>query len=149
MDERIGAVLRGRRLKRILRIRYSGLRKKYGITQMDVELLQYFSQNPGSAAIDVIRELDFNKGNVSTALFKMIQEGLVAGEPSEKDRRVIQYHLKEKGETIIREADEIRKQFLCSLFQGLTDEEKEVLQHIAVKVCDNLEYLESVSKEEL
>lgn len=142
MDEPLKAILRGRKLKKILRMRYSGLRKKYGLTQLDVELLQYFDQNPGAAASDVIRELDLNKGNVSTAMFKLFRDGMVDGEPNDHDRRIIEYRLKEKGSRIIREADKIREDFVESLFQDVTEEEKEVLHDIAVKVLNNLKRID-------
>ena len=130
-----------RKLKKILRTRYSDLRKKYEITQLDIELLQYFDQNPDTSASDVIRDLDLNKGNVSTALFKLFRNGLVDGESNDHDRRIIEYHLREKGKAIIRETDAIRDQLLEQLFRGVSEEEKEVLGKIAVKVCNNLTQL--------
>ena len=142
MDARIGAVLRGRKLKKILRTQYSDLRKKYDITQLDIELLQYFSENPGAAASDVIRDLDLNKGNVSTALFKLFRNGLVDGEPNDHDRRIIEYRLREKGKKIIRETDGIQEKLLEQVFRGVTEQEKDIMKQIADKVCRNLMELE-------
>lgn len=141
MNQQIRSLLRGRKLKKLLREQYSPIRKKYGITQLDIELLQYFDEHPGSAASDVIRELQLNKGNVSTALLHLFQEGYVDGESRAKDRRVVEYKLKPKGRKVIRETEVIRRQLLDTLFEGLNDKEWEVLGVVAEKVINNLEQL--------
>ena len=50
MADNLDIVLRGRKLKRISDIAFGELRKKYGIKQLEVEILIYLSRNPESSA---------------------------------------------------------------------------------------------------
>ena len=141
MNDQVYAFLMGRRLKKILRARYSKLRQRYDITQLDIELLQYFDQNPGAMASDVIRDLDLNKGNVSTALFGLYRDGMIDGRENENDRRVVEYQLKDKGKRIVKETEEIRDEVMDSLFEGISKQELSVLEHIAKTAGSNLDEL--------
>ena len=141
MDDQVYAFLMGRRLKKILRARYGRLRQQYGITQLDIELLQYFGQNPGSMASDVIRDLDLNKGNVSTALFGLYRDGMVDGRENDNDRRVVEYYLKDAGKRIVKEAEEIRDEVMDGLFEGISKQELSVLENIAKTAASNLDEL--------
>ena len=141
MNDQVYAFLMGRRLKKILRDRYGRLRKRYKITQLDIELLLYFDQHPGAMASDVIRELDLNKGNVSTALFGLYRDGLVDGRENDNDRRVVEYYLKESGRKIAEEAKTVRNEVMDSLFQGVTKQELTVLEDIIQKAFQNLDEL--------
>ena len=141
MNEQVYAFLMGKRLKKVLRARYGRLRKRYGITQLDIELLLYFEEHPGALASDVIQYLDLNKGNVSTALFSLYRDGLVDGRENDNDRRVVQYYLKEKGKKIVKEAQAVRDDVMNHLFQGMTKQELSVLESIAEKTFRNLDDL--------
>lgn len=145
MNDQVYAFLMGRRLKKILRDRYGRLRKRYKITQLDIELLLYFDQHPGAMASDVIRELDLNKGNVSTALFGLYRDGLVDGRENDNDRRVVEYYLKESGRKIAEEAKTVRNEVMDSLFQGVTKQELTVLEDIIQKAFQNLDELSKLS----
>lgn len=139
VNDQVYAFLMGRRLKKTLRDRYGRLRKRYGITQLDIELLLYFDQKPGALASDVIRDLDLNKGNVSTALFGLYRNGLVDGKENDNDRRVVEYYLKEKGKRLVKEAKSIRDEVMDSLLQGVSEKELAVLEEIAAKALLNLD----------
>lgn len=138
MDDQVYAFLMGRRLKKILRARYGRLRKRYSITQLDIELLLYFDQYPGAMASDAIRDLDLNKGNVSMALFGLYRDGLVDGKENAGDHRVVEYYLKEKGKRIVSEARQIRDEVMDSLLAGITKQDLSVLESIAKKAGSNL-----------
>ena len=138
MDDQVYAFLMGRRLKKILRVRYEKLRKRYGVTQLDLELLLYFDQNPGAMASDVIRDLDLNKGNVSTALFGLYRDGLVDGKENDSDRRVVEYYIREKGKRIVGEAQQVRDEVMDCLLKGITRRDLSVLENLAKTACSNM-----------
>ena len=96
-------------------------------------------------ASDVIRELDLNKGNVSTALFGLYRDGLVDGRENDNDRRVVEYYLKESGRKIAEEAKTVRNEVMDSLFQGVTKQELTVLEDIIQKAFQNLDELSKLS----
>jgi len=139
MDQKVYTLFMGRRLKKTLRSGYRRIRQRYGLTQLDIELLQYFEEHPGAMATDAICDLDLNKGNVSTALFGLYRNGLIDGRSSDSDQRVVQYHLKEKGKKIIRETNEIQDDIMGQLMQGITKQEETALEGIAAKILANLE----------
>ena len=77
MADNLDIVLRGRKLKRISDIAFGELRRKYGLKQLEVEILIYLSRNPEASASTFIKEMGLNKGQVSVAMDNLSSGGFL------------------------------------------------------------------------
>ena len=57
MSDNLDIILRGRKIKRISDIAFGELRRKYGLKQLEVEILIYLSRNPGASASTFIKQM--------------------------------------------------------------------------------------------
>lgn len=144
MNGQIDGLLRGRKFKKIVKTSFESLREKYGIRQIDVEILMYFDKEPAAAASDVHRVLDLNKGQISTSLYDLCNKGFLISCPNQDDRRFVQYKMTEKGKEFLCESKEIREKLFRKLFDGVTPEEMDTLRNIVGKMGRNIETMNPV-----
>ena len=105
MSDNLDIILRGRKIKRISDIAFGELRKKYGIKQLEVEILIYLSRNPESSASSFIKEMGLNKGQVSVAMDNLSSGGFITLKRDNKDHRYSHASVTEKALPVLEEAE--------------------------------------------
>ena len=135
-------VLRGRKFKKVIRERYAGIRKKYDIKQVEVEILMYLHQFPGAPASQLCSELELNKGQVSRALLDLCLKHFICPEKSPVDRRCTVYGFTDKGKRFFREAEREREKTLRLMVSGISQQEMAVTRAVAEKMLANMEKLQ-------
>ena len=139
MSDNLDIVLRGRKVKRISDIAFGELRRKYGLKQLEVEILIYLSRTPGASASTFIKEMGLNKGQVSVAMDNLSSGGFITLKRDNKDHRYSHASITEKALPVLEEADKIRIMYEKMIFSGFSPEETSLFWQAAEKILINLE----------
>ena len=145
--DKVDVLLRGRMLKQAVKTVYAPVRHKYGLRQIEIEILFTLAEFEDVSSSDIYRGQFLNKGQVSKALDELCRKAYVEMIPDENDHRYNRYRITETGSPA---ADEIRKahrDLMGNLMDGVTAEEMRTLCMIAERVSANLERLTRESED--
>ena len=91
----------------------------------------------------IARKLNITVGSLTTAMNSLVNKGYVARARSEKDRRVVNVYLLEKGIAAYKHHEEFHEKMLDAIMETLSPEELVVW----AKSCDRLtQFLKSYDK---
>ncbi len=133
----IDLVLRGRKIKRTVDRIYRELREKYGLKQVEVDVLLYQSMFPEKVSSEIAKEIYIPKGHVSLAMDGLTKKGYVESERDQNDRRFVRFSITEEGRKIVEVIEKLKNEINAGLLDGLTEEEKKQLANICTKLFDN------------
>ena len=139
MADNLDIVLRGRKLKRISDIAFGELRRKYGLKQLEVEILIYLSRNPEASASTFIKEMGLNKGQVSVAMDNLSSGGFITLKRDNKDHRYSHASVTEKALPVLEEAEKLKAMYEIMIFSGISPEEASSFWKVSEKILANLE----------
>lgn len=141
MNGQFEAALRGRKFKRFVEHTFDVIREKYGLRQIEIDLLLYLWNEPGATASEISRVLELNKGQVSQSFDRLVKEGYLEIGTDPSDRRYNTYSMTEKSKTMIGHAESIRKCASEKIFNGISKEELACAERVYSKVLENIEHL--------
>ena len=139
MADNLDIVLRGRKLKRISDIAFGELRRKYGLKQLEVEILIYLSRNPEASASTFIKEMGLNKGQVSVAMDNLSSGGFITLKRDNKDHRYSHASVTEKALPVLEEAEKLKVMYEIMIFSGISPEDAFSFWNVSKKMMANLE----------
>ena len=142
MSDNLDIVLRGRKLKRISDIAFGELRRKYGLKQLEVEILIYLSRNPEASASTFIKEMGLNKGQVSVAMDNLSSGGFITLKRDNKDHRYSHASITEKTLPVLEEAEKIKVLYEKMIFSGISPEDAFSFWNVSKKMMANLEKID-------
>ena len=142
MADNLDIVLRGRKLKRISDIAFGELRRKYGLKQLEVEILIYLSRNPEASASTFIEEMGLNKGQVSVAMDNLSSGGFITLKRDNKDHRYSHASITEKTLPVLEEAEKIKVLYEKMIFSGISPEDAFSFWNVSKKMMANLEKID-------
>jgi DNA-binding MarR family transcriptional regulator len=127
--------------RRIVRL-HDGLLKdicsENELTMLEGTILRFLTNNPGIDTAAEIAELrQLSKGNVSTAVEKLIRKGLLERRQDPHDRRVMHLTVTAAAEPVVRAIRASEEVFRSELFDGFTDREIEVFQQLNDRIFEN------------
>ena len=112
---------------------------QYDLRKIDVEIPTYlYFCGERNTASDIQKLGLFTKGHISQSLERLAQAQLVDTVHDLRDRRIVHISVGEKAMPIVMEARKLKMQIFEQVFQGITDEEREVLKKVAKKVWNNM-----------
>jgi len=135
----LDVLLRGRKFKKMIEQIYRNLRVQYDLKQVEVEVLLYLGLMPDISSTELARELALQKGHVSVAMFALCEKGYLRSEQSRKDRRMVHFHITEKGEKVRREIEQIKHKVNEQILKDFTEEEVATLESLTRKLLNNVE----------
>ena len=142
MADNLDIVLRGRKLKRISDIAFGELRRKYGLKQLEVEILIYLSRNPEASASTFIEEMGLNKGQVSVAMDNLSSGGFITLKRDNKDHRYSHASVTEKALPVLEEAEKLKVMYEIMIFSGISPEDAFSFWNVSKKMMANLEKID-------
>ena len=142
MIENIDMILRGRKMKKLIERKFIGIRKKYDLRQVEIEVLLYLKKYPDANSSDIYRYLLINKGHVSQSMDNLCKKGFVTSVQDVNDRRYVTFIITPLGNTVIEESIELRKSMMQQLFVGISAEEIEMMRTISAKLWNNIDRIE-------
>ena len=111
----------------------------HGLTQIEINILSFLHYHPSrNTASDIVELRMLPKGNVSQAVEKLIQKGLLQRKDDAEDRRKVRLFLMEKTRKIVDEIDRNRRAFEKQIFKGFTETEKKEYSLFAERIFTNV-----------
>lgn len=138
MDTDFEILLNGQQFKKLYEKRSSQITEKYGLHKIEIEILLFLKTEKFDTARDIVEGMYVSKGHVSHAIERLTECGYLIGEADAHDRRCIHLRLTEAAEPVCQEIMKLRKNLREVLFQGITVEEKQILEQAAKKVAVNI-----------
>lgn len=114
--------------------------KKFQLTQLQFKTLciLYLNDNEGITLSNLGKKLDITKPSVTSLVDRMISGGLIERFPDKSDRRIIRAVITDKGREIVSNALPDNEAFSLSVLDFLTEEQKENLYELIIKIKQEL-----------
>ena len=140
-NDRIDVLLRGRKIKKLTDSIYNGLRKEYGLKQVEIDVLLYKYLLPDKVASDIAKELCIPKGHVSLAMDGLMDKKYIKSKRDEEDRRFVRFTITKKGMKVAEELNKIKNFVNDRLLEGMTEEDIDAFDRISTKLLANVDEL--------
>jgi DNA-binding MarR family transcriptional regulator len=131
-----------RLIRQMHRLAHHGMYHKSGLYHQQAHLLHLISQNDGANQRDLAEQMDVRPSSMTEMLIKLERAGLITRKQDEQDQRAMRIYLTESGRKAAEQSTETSGDFTVSLFNCLTEEEREQMLAIIEKLCISLENLE-------
>ena len=118
---------------------YANTMKKYNLTNNEVIILIYLSENTKNTAKDIVDEFLFSKSHVSLSTEQLTSKGYIKKKPDGKATRLL---VTKKGQEVVNELKKQKEQFNKIIFKNFTKEEKETLDKLYHKILSNIKNIE-------
>lgn len=141
MNDKMDAILRGRKFKKLADMTFKSVRSRYDMKQIEVEVLFFLYNNPEATSSDIYRTLTLHRGHVSMAMDDLCKKGYLRAEQDKNDRRYVSYEMTAGGKEVAEEIAKLWFDMKGRLFDGITTEELEYTKRILTKVSDNIDKL--------
>ena len=127
-----------RRIRKLYEARISRVCGRYGLTQIETDILAFLSNHPGKdKAGDIVRLRMLQKGNVSQAVEDLLGRGYLEKSQDQKDRRKLHLHLAGKSEEVIQAITQVRAEYLRELFVDFSPEEVGQFNALFQRIFEN------------
>lgn len=139
MNEKFELLIMGHQFKKLYEKYYDKLMLAYDLKKIDIDVL-YFLSRSGTCdtARDIASLMYVSKAHVSKSIENLHLKDLIELVGDSSDRRYVHIRISKKGEPVIEEIKRIKKHASSILYDGITNEERQVLVKIANKIADNI-----------
>ncbi len=128
-------------IRRIIKLHESMLKDicgEYRLTLIEATIISFLYNNPSrDTAGDIVELRMLSKGNVSQAVEALIQKSLLKRRQDTEDRRKIHLSLTEAAAPITQEIEQIQIKFRNQVFQGFSEEERELFAQFNQRIAEN------------
>jgi len=111
----------------------------YDLTPMESRVLGFFERHPGGTQSDLARHSGRDKAQVTRLIAGLRERDLLRGEADAADRRNTRLSLTEAGQAAQRHIKRHAEQLNVQALQGLSAEQRQVLQDLLLQVKNNLD----------
>ncbi len=139
ISDELNVIIRGRKFKKMSDAAYENLRDKYGLKQIEVELLIYLSQWPNDSASVISRNFYINKGQISQAMNNLCEKGYLKAHMGTDDRRYVSYEITDQGRPLVKEIITLKDSIINQLLKGVSYEDMKLVAKVAAIVSENLD----------
>lgn len=128
------------KLERMLAIQFRRFKQEINalhgdkLTGHEYLILRLLSQNQPQMMSQLAKEFGVTASYTTIVVDKLLQKGYVNRERSKRDRRIVELTVTESGESVIKELDKIRRDYLHKAFENLTDEQLKTLNSLVSKL---------------
>lgn len=111
-------------------------------------ILEYIIEHEACSQKEIASAMHITPASAAVSLKRMEKAELIVRTPDEKDIRKKHILVTEKGKTALREFRKICKRTDENMFNGFSDEERNTLHKLLLRLHENLDS-QSLSKEEI
>jgi DNA-binding MarR family transcriptional regulator len=97
------------------------------ISNNDMHVIEAIGLGEGNSMTKIAKKLSITVGSLTIAMNNLVLKGYVLRQRSEKDRRVVNVKLTDKGENAYYHHENYHKQMVEAVIEHLNDDETEVL----------------------
>lgn len=140
MTNELELLITGRQFQKMCEREYETIRKKYDLRKVELDMLyflDYFQE--ARTAKDIAKMRQVSKAHISSAVENLVERRLLETREDPEDRRRMLLELTEAGGEIVKEVALIRKRMTEIVYDGITDQEKQVMQQAAKKMMQNMQ----------
>lgn len=140
MTNELELLITGRQFQKMCEREYETIRKKYDLRKVELDMLyflDYFQE--AKTAKDIAKMRQVSKAHISSAVENLVERQLLETREDSEDRRRMLLELTEAGGEIVKEVALIRKRMTEIVYDGITDQEKQVMQQAAKKMMQNMQ----------
>ncbi len=114
--------------------------ERYGMTYAEMTVLLFLANNPSlDTASDIVKYRNLAKSHVSLSVRSLEERGLLLKEYRGSDRRRVHLRLTEKASNMVRDGREAQTRFVELLFDGVSPEERKIMNEILKRIDRNVE----------
>ena len=117
--------------------------KRFGLSIPEWRVIAILGRFPGLSAVEVADRTLMDKVAVSRAVSKLLKNGRIDRQFADADRRRSILNLSEEGQRVHNEVAPLALQFERDLLQGLSDEEREMLDVIMERLLSRARDLDN------
>ena len=140
MERQVDNLLHGVQFKQLMEARIMQIREQYNLRKVDIEILYYLSGcGEKNTSKDIKNDTKITKGHISQSIDRLQKMNLVEFIQDENDRRCVHLRLTPKAKEVSRDIEKAWKEMADIVFEGVTEEEKQTLASVAVKIARNIE----------
>lgn len=140
MTNELELLITGRQFQKMCEREYETIRKKYDLRKVELDMLyflDYFQE--ARTAKDIAKMRQVSKAHISSAVENLVERQLLETREDPEDRRRMLLELTEAGGEIVKEVALVRKRMTEIVYDGITDQEKQVMQQAAKKMMQNMQ----------
>lgn len=140
MTNELELLITGRQFQKMCEREYETIKKKYDLRKVELDMLyflDYFQE--AKTAKDIAKMRQVSKAHISSAVENLVERQLLETREDSEDRRRMLLELTEAGGEIVKEVALIRKRMTEIVYDGITDQEKQVMQQAAKKMMQNMQ----------
>lgn len=140
MTNEFELLVMGQQFKKICEKKYEDLMKRYGLRRIELDLLYFLEYADGyNTAKDMVRIRQISKAHISSAVEHLTEQKLVKAKPDSQDRRCVHLTVTSQGAAIAKDILKVRQQIFEIIYQGITQEERQIMQQVSAKIFQNLQ----------
>ncbi len=118
---------------------FQSLCRKYGLSQIEVDILLFLKNNPMfNTARDICAMRGFAKSNVSKALEALKAKGYIYSQEDAESRKIHRLFLVPEEKTVIEELLVCQKSCFKSMLEGFSEEELALFQNFIRRIDENI-----------
>lgn len=113
--------------------------QQIGISQTSFDILMFLKNNPQyKNAKDIVKIRGIKANLVSVHVDRLVQDGYLERRQVPGDRRKYELICTDKTEDVWRKGCEIQKAFFETLFSGVSEEARNIFEHVMEQTEENL-----------
>lgn len=113
--------------------------KKYDLRKIDMDIIICVATYKDMRTAKDIASMEvFTKGHISQSIKRLRERGYITVSQDENDMRMQNLDVSESTKSIIKEVLAIKEELEKSVFDGVTEEEIEIMKEVFRKICSNI-----------
>jgi len=108
-------------------------------SKTEIFSILYLDKRKEITMTELVEYINVPMSTATGIVDRLVKKGYIARERSETDRRIVVLRLTEEGSRLIENLKDLIYKYLDMILADLTDEEKQFLARIALKIVHNLE----------
>ena len=138
LTESLDIVLYNQQVNKLYNIKSEVIEKKYGLHKIEFEILYFIYSTCLNRAKDIAKNTYFSKAHISNAIENLSKQGYLLCVHDTSDKRCIRLKLTDKAINIIKEIRSFYQQMIKIMLNGISEDERKLLDTILKKVTDNI-----------
>lgn len=109
------------------------------LSKTEIFSILYLDKRKEITMTELVEYINVPMSTATGIVDRLVRKGYIARERSETDRRIVVLRLTDEGLRLIQNLKDLIYKYLDMILTDLTDEEKQFLARIALKIVHNLE----------
>jgi len=108
-------------------------------SKTEIFTILYLDKRKETTMTELVEYINVPMSTATGIVDRLVKKGYIARERSETDRRIVVLRLTDEGSGLLQKLKDLIYKYLDMILSGLTDEEKQFLGRVALKIINNLE----------